>query len=159
MEDYSRLAQYWRQWAPSFAGRNASVSTADDGSRALFRTDDYSVELYREGDWWIMDTIDDRGQRKKGAGKFSSFDLVEKYLTWDWGTSAYPALSSGPLGPDLYRLGYAPGIKVTELDHGYEIESNANRAVLSWVNATIFSHLMDNSIDEMEKMIINSHTN
>ncbi|BBX21013.1 hypothetical protein MTER_04240 [Mycolicibacter terrae] len=154
MEDMSRLTQHWRRWAPMFSGGNVSVSTTCDDCQIAFRSDDYSVHLHRESSWWIADTVDDRGRRTNGAAKFSNFDLAEKYLIWDWGTAACPSLASGPLGTDLYRLGYASGIQVTRVDRGYEICSNGDRVISSAVNATIFSHLITKSVDEIEQMVI-----
>lgn len=151
--DFSRLINNWLRLAPMFGARDVSVSETCDDCQIQFQSSDYSVHLRHEGSWWVTDTVDDRGQRTNGAAKFSSFDLAEKYLIWDWGTTARSSLSSGPLGADLYRLGYAPGIKVARVDRGYEICSYDDRAILSVVNATIFSHLMTRSVDEIEQMV------
>ncbi|MEB3030385.1 hypothetical protein [[Mycobacterium] nativiensis] len=151
--DFTRLINYWYQWAPTFGGGDVSVSTSCDDCEILFKSEDYSVHLRRGDGWWITDTVDDRRQRRNGAAKLSSFELTEKYLIWDWGTTAHSSLASGPLGTDLYRLGYAPGITVAQVDRGYEICSDSDRAILSAVDATIFSHLMAKSVDEIEQMV------
>ena len=100
-----------------------------------------------------MDTVNDRGQRRNGAAKLSNFDLTERYLIWDWATTARSDLASGPLGADLARRGYAPGVKVSKVEGGYEICLNDECAILSVVNATIFSHLMSKSVDDIERMV------
>lgn len=152
--DFSRLSQHWRRWAPTFGGQDVSISTTCDDCQVLFESRDYSVHLRQEGSWWITDVVNDRGRRSNGAAKLSSFELTEKYLIWDWGTTANFSLASGPLGTDLYRLGYAPGIQVRQVGRGYEICSNGDRAILSIVNATIFSHLITKSVNEIEALVI-----
>ncbi|NDJ91281.1 hypothetical protein GWR20_19385 [Mycolicibacter kumamotonensis] len=83
----------------------------------------------------------------------SSFDLAQKYLIWDWATTARSSLASGPLGADLAKQGYAAGVTVSQASEGWEICSNGDCAVLSVVNATIFSHLMSKSVDEIERLV------
>ncbi|WP_231633730.1 MULTISPECIES: hypothetical protein [unclassified Mycobacterium] len=134
-------------------GGKPTVSTKCDDCTVLFSTDDYSVHLRKEGDWWVADTVNDRGQRRNGAARFSNFNMAEKYLIWDWATTARSDLASGPLGADLARLGYAPDVEVSKTDSGYKICLNNECAVLSVVNATIFSHLMANSVDQIERLV------
>jgi len=153
MVEFARLSANWYRWAPWMGGGDISVSTDCDDCEILFSSGDYSVHLRNDGSWWIVDTVNDRGQRRNGAAKLSNFDLTEKYLVWDWATTALSSLASGPLGADLARQGYAPGVKVSKTDEGYEICSNDDCAILSVVNATIFSHLMFKSIDEIEALI------
>lgn len=100
----------------------------------------------------MVDTVNDRGRRRNGAAKLSNFALTEKYLIWDWATTARSSLASGALGADLARRGYAPGVNVSKVEGGYEICLNDDCAVLSVVNATIFSHLMSKSVDDIERM-------
>jgi hypothetical protein len=132
---------------------NISVNTDCDDCDVLFSTDEYWVHLSQDGPWWVVDTVNDRGVRRNGAAKLSNFDLVEKFLIWDWATTARSDLASGPLGADLARLGYAPDVKVSKVDGEYEICMNADCAILSVVNATIFSHLMSKSVEEIEQMV------
>src|ERR1700744_172814 len=154
MVDLSRLSANWLRWAPGMGGGNVSVSTDCADCVALFSTDDYSVHLRNEQDRWIVDTVNDRGRRRNGTAKLSNFDLTEKYLIWDWATTARSDLTSGPLGADLAKQGYAPGVNVSKVDTGYEICLNDEcSAILSIVNATIFSHLMSKSVDELERLV------
>jgi hypothetical protein len=153
MIDFSRLSANWYRWAPGMGAGDVSISTDCDDCEILFSSGDYSVHLRNEGSWWIVDTVNDRGQRRKGAAKLSNFDLTERYLIWDWATTARSSLASGALGTDLARQGYAAGVKVSKTEGGYEICSNGDCAVLSVVNATIFSHLMSKSVDEIEQMV------
>src|ERR1700761_4868158 len=154
MVDLSRLSANWLRWAPGMGGGNVSVSTDCADCVALFSTDDYSVHLRNEQDRWIVDTVNDRGRRSNGTAKLSNFDLTEKYLIWDWATTARSDLASGRLGADLAKQGYAPGVNVSKVDTGYEICLNDEcAAILSVVNATIFSHLMSKSVDEIERLV------
>ncbi|WP_256250524.1 hypothetical protein [Mycobacterium malmoense] len=153
MTDFSRLSANWYRWAPGMGGGNISVSTNCDDCEILFSSGDYSVYLRKDKSWWIVDTVNDRGQRRNGVAKLSNFELAEKYLIWDWATTARTSLASGPLGTDLARQGYAPGVKVSKVESGYKICLNDDCAILSVVNATIFSHLMSKTVDEIERMV------
>jgi len=153
MVDISRLSANWHQWAPSLGGGDISVSTDCEDCEFLFKSGDYSVRLHNDGSWWVVDTVNDRGQRRNDAAKLSNFDLAEKYLIWDWATTARSSLASGPLGADLARLGYAPEVEVSQAQKGYQICLNDDCAILSVVNATIFSHLMSKSAGEIEQMV------
>ena len=95
------------------------------------------MHLRDDGNWWIVDTVNDRGQRRSGEAKLSNFDLAEKYLIWDWATTVRSDLASGPLGADLATQGFAPDVDVSEVDSRYKICSNDGCAILSVVNATI----------------------
>jgi hypothetical protein len=150
--DISRLANNWRQWGPGIGGGNVSTSTECDDCVAVFSSDDYSVHLRMDGSWWVVDTINDRGQRRNAVAKLSSFDLAEKYLIWSWATTASSTLASGALGADLARLGYAPGVEVSQVDRVHQICAGDDCAILSVVDATIFSHLMTKSVDEIEQL-------
>jgi hypothetical protein len=153
MVDFSRLSANWRQWAPSLGGGDISISADCDDCEILFSSGDYSVHLRKDGSWWVVDTVNDRGQRRDGAAKLSSFDLAEKYLIWDWATTARSNLAAGPLGADLARLGYAPDVEVSRAEKGYQICLDDDCAILSVVNATIFSHLMSKSLDEIQQLV------
>jgi len=156
MADYARLTANWYKWAPAIGGGGISVTTTCEDCQIVFSSEDYSVHLRQDGSWWTLDTINDRGQRRNAAAKLSNFELTEKYLIWDWATTAQPRLASGPLGADLARRGYAPNVTVSNADRGYMICSNEDCAVLSVVNATIFSHLMSKSVDEIEQMVVST---
>ncbi|WP_231995251.1 hypothetical protein [Mycobacterium sp. 852002-10029_SCH5224772] len=134
-------------------GGDIFVTTDCADCLICFRTDDYSVHLRDDGNWWTVDTVNNRGQRHNGVAKLSNFELTEKYLIWDWATTVRTDLASGPLGADLAKQGFASNVEVSQVDTKYEICSNDDCAILSAVNATIFSHLMDRSVDEIEKMV------
>ena len=152
MADFSRLSANWAQWAPASGLQDVSVSTECDDCQILFRSRDYSVHLRYDDDWWVIDTVNDRGQRADADAKFSTFPLTEKYLIWDWITAARPSLESGSLGAELYRRGYADGIEVADLDGAHiELRRGDDRAILISGTATIFSHIMLMSIDEIEQ--------
>jgi len=152
MADISRLENNWYRWAPGLGGGDAAVSVND--SETVFSTDDYKVHLHNNGSYWVVDTVNDRGQRRDGAAKLSSFVLTEKYLIWKWATGARSSLASGALGADLAKLGYAPGVEVSQADKAYRICADNECAILSVVDATIFSHLMTKSVEEIEQLTL-----
>lgn len=150
MTDFSRLSSIWSTWAPKAGLMGVEISRSPDDCEIAFKATDYSVHLRDGKDRWAIDTIDDRGQKHSAVATFSTFGLVEKYLVWDWATLARSGLASGPLGADLYRLGYAPGIEVSELGEGkIQVCLNGDCAILVAGDATIFSHIMTKSIDEL----------
>lgn len=57
-------------------------------------------------------------------------------------------------GPELYALGRSVNVVVlpTENEWLFELQSEAGSARLSEPDATIFSHLMSKSADEIERM-------
>lgn len=116
MSDFSRLSANWPLWATRAGLTSPSTSRSCDDCEVVFKSADYSVHLRDGEQGWSVDVIDDRGQRRNGVARFTTFELVEKYLIWEWVTLARSDLASGALGVDLYKLGYAPGIQVTELE-------------------------------------------
>jgi hypothetical protein len=153
MEDFSRLKTSWAEWAPASGLQGVSVSTECPDCQIGFLSREFSVHLRHEGEWWLVDTVDERGDRSDGDAKLSAFSLVEKYLIWDWISTARPRLASGRLGADLYRQGYAPGISVADLDGAHiELSLQGNRAILISGTAKIFSHIMLMSLDEIEQI-------
>ncbi|OBK30066.1 hypothetical protein A5659_03825 [Mycobacterium sp. 1165196.3] len=79
--------------------------------------------------------------------------MLERYLIWDWATTVRSDLASGPLGADLAKQGFAANVDVSKVDTKYKICSHENCAILSAVNATIFSHLLNKSVVEIEQMV------
>jgi hypothetical protein len=153
MANFSRLSASWLEWAPLSGLKDVSATTDCDDCQILFRSDDYSFHLRFDDDWWLIDTVDDRGQRKNADVKLSAYELAEKYLTWRWITSARSSLSSGPLGAELYRQGYAPGVEVEELNGMHARLCLRNDcAILILGTATIFSHIMLKSVDDLERI-------
>jgi hypothetical protein len=156
MVDFSRLSTNWVEWASRLGLPDVSVSTDCDDCQILFRSRDYSVHLRCEDDWWLVDTVDDRGQRSDADAQLSTFELAEKYLIWRWVILARSSLASGPLGADLYRQGYAPGIEVSEVDGAHiKLCLHGDCAILIVGTATIFSHIMLKSLDEIEQIARN----
>jgi hypothetical protein len=120
----------------------------------VFKANDYSVHVRDDKNRWAIDIVDDRGHRRNDVATFSSFDLLEKYLVWDWATHACSGLASGPLGTHLYKLGYAAGIEVSELSKGnIELCRNGESAILVVGDATIFSHIMIMPLDELLEIV------
>jgi hypothetical protein len=154
MVDYSRLSTNWVEWSSMSQLADISVSMDCDDCQILFASRDYSVHLRHDGAWWIVDTVDDRGQRHNDTAKLSTFDLAEKYLIWTWASSARGAVGAERLGPRIYSLGFSPEVEALPIKEGIaEIRSGAGSAILMEPNATIFSHLMSKSVDEIERMV------
>ncbi|WP_231990107.1 hypothetical protein [Mycobacterium sp. 852002-51971_SCH5477799-a] len=127
-----------------------SISLKCDDCKIVFKANDYAVHVRNDTNRWAIDMVDDRGNRRNDTATFSCFDLVEKYLVWDWATLARSGLASGPLGTDLYKLGYAAGVDVLELDKGnVELCLADECATLVVGDATIFSHIMLKSLDDL----------
>jgi len=154
MVEFSRLSASWIEWSSIAQLADIAVSTDCGDCQILFSSRDYSVHLRYDGTWWIIDTVDDRGRRHDGAARLSTFDLAEKYLIWTWASTARGAVGAERLGPRLYSLGFSPEVEVVPIKEGIvELRSRAGNAILMEPNATIFSHLMMKSVDEIEQMV------
>lgn len=110
--------------------------------------------LRYDGAWWVIDTVNDRGQRHNDTAKFSTFDLAEKYLIWDWASMARGIIGVERLGPRLYAQGYSQSVTVIPVAQGIsELRANTGNAILMEPYATIFSHIMSTSTDEIERTV------
>lgn len=153
-DTFGRLSQNWLYWSELGQLTNLSVSTGCDDCAVLFSSEDYSVHLRNSAGWWVVDTVNDRHQRSNDTGRFSSYQLAEKYLIWTWASMARSVVRARLLGPKLYAKGFAPGVDTVPISEGvYELRSPAGTAVLTEPAATIFSHLMDRSEDDIERMV------
>jgi hypothetical protein len=134
---------------------NVSVSAARDDTEVDFLSDDQSFYLRKDDGWWTLDVINDRGARYNDVARFSTFDLAEKFLIWRWGSTMRDVLGARIFGPELYALGRSSDVVVvpTENEWLFELQSDAGSVRLSEPAATIFSHLMSKSADEIEQMI------
>jgi putative component of toxin-antitoxin plasmid stabilization module len=154
MVDFARLSANWSEWSSIAQLADIAVSMDCDDCDIAFISRDYSVHLRNDGTWWIIDTVDDRGQRHDDTAKLSTLDLTEKYLIWKWASTARGAIGAGRLGPRLYKLGFNPEVEVFPIAEGIsELRSKPGNAVLMEPDATIFSHLMSKTLDEIEQMV------
>lgn len=152
--DFERLSRNWVYWSGVAQLNNLSVSTSCDDCEILFSSNEYAVHLRNEDTWWIVDTVDDRKQRNNDAVRFSTYALAEKYLVWIWASTARSVAGAPTLGRQFYDLGFDPEVEKTRISPGiYELRSNEGSAVLVEPYATIFSHLMAKSEDEIEQMV------
>lgn len=150
MVNFTRLSEIWSDWAPKAGLNGVSISSICNDCEIVFKANDYATHVRDDRNRWAIDMVDDRGHRRNDVATFSSFDLVEKYLVWEWATLARSGLASGSLGTDLYKLGYAAGIEVSELGNGnIELCLDSECATLVVGDATIFSHIMQKSVDEI----------
>jgi hypothetical protein len=152
--DFSRLSTSWLYWAPLAGLTNAQVADVHPGHEIRFTSDDYSVHLRHDEGWWIIDTIDDRGQLHTDTAKFTIYDLVERYLIWQWSSTARNVLRRPRLGPNLYSLGHDSNVRFLPIKEGiFELRTPEGRAILMEPVATIFSHLMLKSVDDIEELV------
>ena len=155
MVDFARLSRNWIEWTSLARMTRVLVSTDNDGTQIGFTSDDQSFYLRQDGVWWTIDEVDDRGQRYTSVAKFLTFDLAEKYLIWNWASVTRSAIGAKQLGVRLHALGMAPNIEIasTERDYFVELRAPTGSAILPMSSATIFSHLMSKSVDELEQMV------
>jgi hypothetical protein len=154
MADFSRLTANWHRCGPWMGDGEIIATNNCDDCRILFRTHDYSIHLREEASWWLVDTVNDRGQRNNAVAKFSTFDLTEKYLIWRWSSIARGISAAPRVGPDLYSRGFSPDVTVIPMAEGIaELQPPSGKAILLQPDATIFSHLMLKSVDEIEQLI------
>ncbi|MBX9919241.1 MAG: hypothetical protein K2Y33_05330 [Mycolicibacterium frederiksbergense] len=155
MSNFARLAEHWINWTQLSGTTDVSVSEADKDCLIRFKSADGSFFLRREGTWWVIDEVDDHGKRYADTTRFSTFELAEKYLIWTWGSVARSVLRAEQLGVRLNSLGMAPGVSVEPTDREYVVELHAATgvAILPLSGATIASHWMTLSIEEVEQML------
>jgi hypothetical protein len=154
MTDTTRLSTNWLKWTTIAHLGDVSVSRDCDDCLIAFKATDYAFHLRHTGPWWVIDTVDDRGQRHIDVAKLSTFELAEKYLIWRWASIARGIIGVERLGPRLYKLGYSGDVVVTPLAPGIaELHSAVGDAILMEPDSTIFSHVILRSIDEIERMM------
>jgi hypothetical protein len=155
MVDFSGLSRSWFEWTSLARMTHVSVSVNCDDCLIFFKSDDQSFHLRRDGDWWVIDEVDDRGKRYSATAKFSTFELAETYLIWNWASVTRSAIGAKQLGAHLHTLGMSPGVETvpTEREYFVELRGPAGSAILPMSSATIFSHLMSKSVDEIEQMV------
>lgn len=154
MTAFSRLTRIWVDWAARIGMTKAAVSPAPTDTDVGFTSDDQSFYLREMSDWWSIDVVNDRGRRYTDTARFSTFELAEKFLIWRWGTLLRSALGAPLNGPELYASGPNAAVTFhpTDTEWFFELQSDAGRARLAEPSATIFSHLMSKSVDELEQM-------
>ena len=152
--EFERLSRNWFHWSGLAQLGGASVSRSCPDCAVLFGATESSVHLRHAGEWWSVDTVNERGSRHADSALFSTFALAEKYLIWMWGSEARTVVQAPILGQRLYALGFDNGVETIALGPGkFEVRSPAGRAVLIEPYATIFSHLMGRSVPEIEEML------
>jgi hypothetical protein len=155
MTEFTKLTSSWVEWTGLARMPGVSVSNECADCAISFLSDDQSFHLRREDGWWVVDRVDDRGQRHTDTARFSTFDLVEKYLIWRWASTTRNTLGVASLGPQLYSQGYSNDVQLvpTENEWRIELRSPVGNAILSEPNSTIFSHLMEKSVDQIQQMV------
>ncbi|OBB36144.1 hypothetical protein A5752_17335 [Mycobacterium sp. 852002-51961_SCH5331710] len=74
---------------------------------------------------------------------------------WKWASVSRSAVGAKQLGAYLHSLGPAPGVEIVQTDreHVVELRGRTGRAILPMSQATVFSHVMPKSADEIERMV------
>ncbi|WP_131833292.1 hypothetical protein [Mycobacteroides abscessus] len=149
MTDFTRLSNDWVDWSNWMRMSNVSASV-ESGYHASFNSDDESFFLREEAGWWLIDRVNDRGERHNDIGSFSNFELAEKYLVWTWAANL---TNASELGPDLYAKGMNPEVVVnpTDSEWRFELDSSVGKARLGEPSATIFSYLMFVPTEQIEQ--------
>jgi hypothetical protein len=132
-----------------------SVSTESGDCDIAFLSDDNSVYLNQEDGWWVVDTVNDRGRRYANIASFSTYDLAEKFLIWRWASIARTAVGARQLGAELHSRGPMPNVEFAKAsrDHFVELRTREGRAVVSEASATVLSHVMSMSVEEIERLL------
>jgi hypothetical protein len=152
---FTRLASAWHEWAGMTGVPDISISTECTDCQAVFTSREEAYHLRREGDWWVVDRVNDRGRRANNIAKFSNFESAEKFLVWRWGATARTVLGVQALGPELYKRGYSREVTLAPTDNEWktEIKSAAGNAILDEPYSTIFSHLILKTLDDIEHIV------
>ncbi|AQA06370.1 hypothetical protein BVC93_13150 [Mycobacterium sp. MS1601] len=81
--------------------------------------------------------------------------MAEKYLVWTWASLARSYVGATILGRPLYDAGFAAGVEKELVAPGtFELRSREGCAVLMEPYGTIFSHLIDMTEEQIEKMVL-----
>ncbi|KUI48153.1 hypothetical protein AU198_19205 [Mycobacterium sp. GA-1199] len=153
--DFSRLATSWDEWANRAQLTHVGASDSRDDGDMAFTSDDASFYLRLEDGWWVLDEVDDRGKRYPGTARFSTFELVERYLIWTWASVARSLLGAEQLGRQLHSLGVKAGVEVLPTDREYvmELRLRDGVAILPASKVPVFSHVLDMPLHELDQMI------
>ena len=156
MEDELKtLTEAWVYWNSLAKVPEATVSTDCSDCLMSFVCADQSFHIRRDSDWWVVDSVDDRGTRYDDIARFSSAELLVKYLVWLWGSSARSAILLPSLGAQFFREGRSEAVTVIpgSSEWKFEIISAEGRAILSEPELTIFTHVACRPLGEINRML------
>ncbi|MFV8320455.1 hypothetical protein [Mycobacterium sp. 23] len=155
MSDFSRLTSAWLEWTGAAGISDASVSFDCADCQILFRSTEEALHLRYDHNWWVLDEVDERGRRYHATARFSTLELAEKYLIWRWASIARTVRGAPQLGAELYKRGYSADVSLapTEDEYKTEVMSAAGNVILGEPDSTIFSHLILESVDEVERLV------
>lgn len=155
MVDFSYLSANWVEWTSLARMGDVSVSEECDDCKVRFESDDESFHLRQDGEWWVVDRVDDRNQRHNDAARFSTFALAEKYLVWRWSWISRGAVGAERLGARLHALGMAPGVEAlaTDREGAVELKTADGSAIVPRSVENIFSQLMSKPMREIQELV------
>lgn len=154
-DDFTLLSSAWMYWNGLARIPNASFSRDCGDCLVKFSSDAESFHLRKEGEWWVVDVIDDRGKRYNDTCRFSSFELVEKYFIWNWASFARSSIGLEALGPNLYKQGLNPAVIVNPTENRWrsEVVTPDGSAILAEPELTIFTYLASKPLRDIEEMV------
>ncbi|MDG5481312.1 hypothetical protein [Mycolicibacterium gadium] len=153
--DFSYLSENWFKWTSLAGMSRVAISEECADCQIFFKSDDQSFHLRRNGHWWTVDAVDDRGKRYSATAGFSSFALAEVYLIWRWASVTRSAVGAKQLGREFHALGMSPSVEVlpTEREYFVELRASTGSAILPVSSATVFSHVMPKPLSEIEQLV------
>ena len=155
MTDFARLSSNWLKWSTMIGIGGVAVSTECDDCDIAFLSDDNSIHLHHNDGWWVVDTVNDRGRRYDSIALLSTYELAEKFLIWRWASIARTSIGARQLGAELHSRGPMTTVEFVETsrDHFVELRTRDGRALVSDASATVFSHVMCMSVEEIESLL------
>lgn len=155
MKEFTQLASAWVEWTSRAGMHGVKVSEDCADCSISFLANDQSFHLRQKNGWWLVDRVDDRGQRHDDIAEFSTFDLAEKYLVWRWASTTRNSIGAEPLGPHFYRQGFSENVTTAPTQNEWltELSSPMGKAILPQPDSTIFSHVMEKSIEQINHMV------
>ena len=155
MTDFGRLSSHWVKWSTMIGIGDVKVSTECEDCDIAFLSNDNSVHLRHTDGWWVVDAVNDRNQRYDDIASLSNYELAEKFLIWRWGSFARSAMGARQLGAELHSQGPLNRVEFlkTSRDYVVELRLNDDRAIVSEASATVFSHIMGTSVEEIENLL------
>lgn len=155
MVDYSRLIQNWTRWSALMGLADVYAAENYEGAQVFFHSNDNALYLRNDGEWWSIDSVNERGKRLNDIAAFSSYSLAEKFLIWRWSAVARSSVGARQLGAELQAQGRMEGVTFTPASRPYfvELSTDEGRAIVAEANSVVFSHVMCMSVDDIEALV------
>lgn len=133
-DELRTLANEWNYWNDLARVPDVMASVDCPDCLISFICADQAFHIRRDYDWWVVDSVDDRGSRYNDIARFSTIGLLEKYLTWLWGSSTRSTLSLPSLGAEFFSRGRNPSVTVVPTDGEWKMEIVSAAGRLFYLN-------------------------